>query len=71
MSCFRFQGAQVVAVDDDREEPAAAATAAGTRRSAEAGMKLKVILRGLVHTARKTFERSIPAVRFGHVAYIR
>jgi hypothetical protein len=41
------------------------------RLEAEAGMKMKVILRGLVHTARKTFERSIPAVRFGHVAYMR
>jgi hypothetical protein len=73
MSCFQFQGAKVVgAVDEDREETAAASTAAaGARRSAEAGMKMKVILRGLVHTARKTFERSIPAVRFGHVAYMR
>jgi hypothetical protein len=67
MSCFQFQGAKVVAVDEEREEPAAAATAAGTRRL----MKLKVILMGLVHTTRKTFERSIPAVRCGHVAYIR
>lgn len=66
-----FQGAKVVAADQDLAVPDAAT--AEKRRSAKAGVAhgLKVVLSGLVDKAGKRFERSIPAVRFGHVAYIR
>lgn len=32
---------------------------------------VKVVVRGLVGKAGKVFGRSIPAARFGHLAYIR
>lgn len=68
---------QVVAADDDRDDLAGSATAAKAekRRSTalQAGLArgVKVLLSEVAEMIRITFERSIPAAKFGHVAYIR
>ncbi|CAD6217143.1 unnamed protein product [Miscanthus lutarioriparius] len=67
---------KVVAADDDRDDLAGSAAAAktGKRRSmAQAGLPrgVKVLLSEVAEMIRTKFERSIPAAKFGHVAYIR
>ncbi|KAL6656947.1 hypothetical protein ACP70R_004727 [Stipagrostis hirtigluma subsp. patula] len=75
-----LQVAEVIAADGDHQDLVAggsAATAkAGKRRRrspAKRGVArgLKVLVSGVVEMVGRRFERSIPAVRFGHVAYVR
>jgi hypothetical protein len=60
--------------DDLARSSAAGAARTGKRRSAaQAGLAraMKSLLRGVVEIVGKRFECSVPAAKFGHVAYIR
>ncbi|CAN6199784.1 unnamed protein product [Urochloa humidicola] len=59
--------------DDDLESSAAAAETVKRRPAAQAGVVrgMKALLSGVAEMVGKRFECSIPAAKFGHVAYIR
>jgi hypothetical protein len=66
----------VVATDGAGDDLAGSATAAKTAKrqsTAQAGLAhgVKVLLSEVAEMIRTKFERSIPAAKFGHVAYIR
>ncbi|CAN6206069.1 unnamed protein product [Urochloa humidicola] len=59
--------------DDDLAGSAAAGKTGKRRSAAQAGIArgVKVFLSVVAEMVGKRFERSIPATKFGHVAYIR
>lgn len=70
-------GVKAFAADGDRDVAGSSSVEAartGKRRSAaRAGLArgVRVLLSGVAEMVGKRFERSIPAAKFGHVAYIR
>uniref|UniRef100_J3MMW9 non-specific serine/threonine protein kinase n=1 Tax=Oryza brachyantha TaxID=4533 RepID=J3MMW9_ORYBR len=65
-----FHGAKVAAGDGEGGR-AAVPVPAGKKGGAGVARGVKVVVRGLVGMAGKAFGQSIPAARFGHLAYIR
>ncbi|CAL5084032.1 unnamed protein product [Urochloa decumbens] len=59
--------------DDDLAGSETAAKTVKRRSAAQAGIArgMKALLSGVTEMVGKRFERSIPAAKFGHVAYIR
>ncbi|RCV13944.1 hypothetical protein SETIT_2G387100v2 [Setaria italica] len=72
-------GVKAVAADGGHDDDLAGSSAAGAaktgkrRSAAHAGIArgMKVFLSGVVEMIGKRFECSVPAAKFGHVAYIR
>ncbi|TVU37938.1 hypothetical protein EJB05_11283, partial [Eragrostis curvula] len=61
----------VVADGDHGRSGSPAAKRTGKRRAGVVARGVRVFVGGLAEMVRKKFECSIPAVKFGHVAYIR
>ncbi|TVU37962.1 hypothetical protein EJB05_11308, partial [Eragrostis curvula] len=64
---------ELVVADSDHGSSGspAAAKRTGKRRAGVVARGVRVFVTGLAEMVRKKFECSIPAVKFGHVAYIR
>lgn len=70
------QGVKAAAAADGGSAAAKAKAKTGKKRrpAARAGIAargVKALLSGVVEVVGKRFERSVPAAKFGHVAYIR